>query len=244
MKDVNDVNVMKAPSFDAIPGVAAVFIGRGAVLRPEPASLVALLGPACAAGRGVVTAVQVHSERVLLADERTTAGPLGEGDAIVTRRRDLVLGIATADCLPIVAVDPAQGVLAVVHAGWRGTVAGVLERALQVMAGPMGARLSTTRVAIGPSARSCCYRVGSEVIDAFTRKRPEAAAAVFKKDAEGVRLDLVEANRLQALQAGVPPEGIEAIDVCSICRADLCHSYRRDGERAGRMWLLAALTSP
>ena len=235
------VIVMKAPLFDAIPGVAAVFVGRSREPRPDPASLAGALGLPAFAVRCVVTAAQIHSDRVLLADESANGGPLGEGDAIVTLAPGVVLGIGTADCLPIVACDPAAQVLGVAHAGWRGTVSGVLEKTLASMSAH-GARMERTRIAIGPSARVCCYEVGSEVIDAFFRLRPAVAPAVLKKEAGRTRLDLVGANRLQAMAAGVRSEAIEAIDVCSICRADLCHSYRREGPGAGRMWLLAALT--
>lgn len=235
--------VMKAPLFDAIPGVAAVFVGRAREPRPDPASLTGALGLPSLAVRHVVTAAQIHSARVLLASEDAAGGPLGEGDAIVTLAPGVVLGIGTADCVPIVACDPVARVLGAAHAGWRGTISGVLEKTLASMSA-RGARMERTHIAIGPSARVCCYEVGLEVIDAFSKQRPAEAASVLKTEAGRTRLDLVEANRLQAKAAGVRPEAIEAIDVCSICRADLCHSYRREGPGAGRMWLLAALTSP
>ena len=219
-----DVNVMKAPVLEAIPGIAAAFVGRQNAARPDPASLVGCLGLPAGAVRGVVTAAQIHSDRVLFADRPADGGPLGPGDAIVTRMRGLVLGIATADCVPI--------------------VAGVLERTLEAMARQGGARMPATRIALGPSARVCCYRVGAVVTGAFAAARPDAVGEAFVEDEGGARMDLIAANRRQALDAGVPAGSIGAIDVCSICRPEVCHSYRRDGPATGRMWLLAALEPP
>ena len=153
----------------------------------------------------------------------------------MTTTRGLALGIRTADCLPIIALDPAVPVLATVHAGWRGTAGGVLAATLEKMVSGYGALAERIRVVVGPGARACCYEVGPDVTKSFD------PAALVEQETGSVHLDLVAANRQQATDAGVDTEHFEAVATCSICSPGNCHSYRRDGESAGRMWLIAAL---
>ena len=241
------VNGFELPVLAGARGLTCRLFGRGDRPRPDPVELVRLLG--LPDGSVVATARQVHSSRCLVVDAQdasTSPGgrfDAGEGDALLTIRTGLALGVATADCLPIAAVDLEARALAVVHAGWRGTVDGVLAAALTRMIADLGARPERILVGAGAGAGACCYRVGGEVVERFSRQRPTHAAAVFSKRAGGsVHLDLVEANRLQALDAGVARERFGALPMCTICRPDLFPSYRRDGASAGRMWLLAALT--
>lgn len=233
----------------ALPGVACRFVGRGRDPRPDPASLVGWTG-AAGAPIPLATVKQVHSARCLEAGPAIAAlGPgrheVGEGDALVTSERGVALGIATADCLPLVAVDPEAGVLATVHAGWRGTLEGVLESALSMMIGRHGARPERILVGAGPAAGRCCYQIGPEVERAFGERRPSILGRIFAdlpvESGGGRALDLIEANRAQAEAAGVPPDRFESVGVCTLCNPAETHSYRREREHAGRMWLLAAL---
>ena len=106
----------------------------------------------------------------------------------------------------------------------------------------MEARAERIVVAAGPSARACCYEVGDDVAGAFRRDRPGHADRVVILERPGVtHVDLVEANRLQALDAGVDPARFESLGVCTICSPGTTHSFRRDGAAAGRMWALAML---
>jgi len=239
------MSVLRLPSFSSIPQLSCVLVGRADNPRPDPVTLLPLLGhgptPRLASLR------QIHSDRCLIVTEPMLSRvdgrtEVGEGDAMVTSLARVALGIATADCLPLVAVDPAVGVLGVVHAGWRGTVAGVLRRALEAMCEQLGARPERILVGAGPGAGVCCYRVGSDVVAQYLRAFPDRASELFRRDDAGdPYLDLVAANRIQALNAGVPARQFEALGLCTICHPRLCHSYRRDGPAAGRMWLLAAL---
>jgi hypothetical protein len=191
---------------------------------------------------------QIHSARCLVVARRDLpahagAHVVGEADALVTAERGMALGVATADCVPLVAVDPEAGALAVIHAGWRGTLAGVLPAAISAMRLQLGADPERIRIGAGPAAGPCCYEVGPDVLQPFMKQRPEIASLVISRVSDGRgRLDLVEANRLQALDAGISSGHFGSTGVCTICRPDVCHSYRRDGSAAGRMWLLAALT--
>ncbi len=235
------MNVLRLPLLDGLEGVSCVFVGRGPSPRPDPAGLLRLLDVDGRRTVRLATARQVHSDRCLVV-AGDDSGVAGEADALITRERGLALGIAAADCVPLVAIDAQAGVLGVVHAGWRGTLAGVLERALERMQEDLGARPERILVCAGPAAGACCYQVGSEVVEAFGRKRPtHAARALIERRPGEFFLDLIEANRLQAEAAGIFGGRFEALGVCTVCRPDLCHSYRRDGASAGRMWLLATL---
>jgi len=154
-----------------------------------------------------------------------------EADAAVADAPGLVLGIQTADCLPLLLVDPGRGLVAAAHAGWRGTAARVAEQAL----GALTARGSEPRdviAALGPCIGRCCYEVGEELRQAFG---PGGAAFFYPGPNGKPRLDVRAANLRQLLDAGVAAEAIHQLPDCTRCRPDLYHSYRRDGSGSGRM---------
>ncbi|HEV2199352.1 MAG TPA: peptidoglycan editing factor PgeF [Bryobacteraceae bacterium] len=171
--------------------------------------------------QGMATLRQIHSARVLVADR---PGLAGEGDALVTKRAGVALSVRTADCYPILLVDVEARVVAAVHAGWRGTSAGVVVEALR----RMNSAPERVWVAIGPGIGACCYEVGAEVAQLFG-------------DPHAKRVDLAEANRRQLRAAGVPDRNIDLLRHCTRCDAERFHSYRRDQDRAGRLisWIAA-----
>jgi polyphenol oxidase len=155
-------------------------------------------------------------------------------DALVTNTKGILLGVKTADCVPIILCDSRTGTCASVHAGWRGTLASILPRALDRMATEYGTRSEDVRAAIGPAALGCCYEVGSEVIDAFRKSFPDSEH-LMKATRDGHALiDLQKANREQLTNAGVAPERIHTAPLCTMCRTDLFFSYRREKSQYGR----------
>jgi YfiH family protein len=170
-------------------------------------------------GDRMATLKQVHSATVLTA---TTEGCVGEGDALITDLPGLSLAVRTADCLPILLVDPRNRAIAAVHSGWRGTVAGVAVNALNKMQENYKTNPFEIVAAIGPGIGPCCYEVGPEV------------AAQFGLVGR-THLNLADAKRTQLVAAGIPDSQIEMLPYCTKCRADLFHSFRRDHAAAGRM---------
>ena len=163
-----------------------------------------------------------------------------EADAAVAEEPGLVLGIATADCLPVLLVDPARGAIAAAHAGWRGTRAGVVARTVEALVAG-GSRPDDLAVAIGPGIGSCCYEVGEELRAAFG---PDGGA-FFQPGPRGrPHLDVRAANVRQLLDAGVPTDRIHHVDECTSCRPDAYYSYRRDGKGTGRMISFVGWTLP
>jgi YfiH family protein len=164
---------------------------------------------------GMASLRQVHSSRVLTA---SAPGLIGEGDALVTNCTGVPVSVRTADCYPMLLVDIETRAVAAVHAGWRGTSAGVVREALR----QMSADPNNVRAAIGPGIGECCYYVGTEVARLFGHT-------------DARRIDLAAANRQQLLSAGVRAEHVELIAQCTCCDAGNFHSFRRDKEQAGRM---------
>jgi YfiH family protein len=170
---------------------------------------------------------QIHSDKVLIVDR---GGVFGEGDAMISNQPGITLTIRTADCLPILMADVRNRAVAAVHAGWRGTVLEILPKTVQAMADCFGTGLDDLVVAIGPGIGHCCFEVGPEVAIQFAPLFPE------RRDLDGrTKLDLVETNRRLLGRNGGRVGQLDASDLCSCCRADLFHSYRRDRESAGRM---------
>jgi YfiH family protein len=155
-------------------------------------------------------------------------------DGLATDTAGLLLGVKTADCVPVLLGDSQTGACAAVHAGWRGTLAGIVKHALGRMREEFGTDPGQVRVAIGPAALACCYEVGTEVIEAF-RAKSSNSDSLFTPTREGHALvDLHEANRRQLVASGVSVERIHLLPLCTMCRPDLFFSYRHDRKLYGR----------
>ncbi len=168
---------------------------------------------------------QIHSNRVVRAD---TAGVRGEADALVTREPGLHAAIRTADCMPILLGDPVHRAVAAIHSGWRGTAAGIADRAVSRMGVEYGSRPEDLRAAIGPGIGLCCYEVGPEVAEQFGKTGR-------------VHLDLAGELVMQLTNAGISRSCIQLGSFCTFCQAEEFWSYRREKEGAGRMWSAAGV---
>jgi len=234
-----DLRLLTWPALDASGAGAAVTARAGGVSSGPYESLNLSLSvgddPGCvlenrhrlatafgAAPGDFVFARQVHGAGVRVvteADRGSGAFRLDDAvddtDALVTTSPAVVLAIPTADCVPIVLHDPVAGVLACVHAGWRGTVAGVTAATLAVMQG-LGTRPSDVVAGIGPAVGADRYQVGPDVHQAVTRSFGPAAAQFIHPDPSAPgrwRLNLRAANRHALRQAGVPGARIHATDI-------------------------------
>ena len=176
----------------------------------------------------LVTVRQIHSARVI--DAATFPGPNVEGDAIISNRSETAVAVRTADCFPILLADPVARVVAAVHAGWRGTVAGIVAATLERMQEVYAVDPRDVIAAIGPGIGSCCFEVGPEVAREFARwdRRLECTT---KKES----VDLAAANVYQLAECGVLARNIVHGSLCTVDRPDLFFSFRKERERAGRM---------
>lgn len=157
-----------------------------------------------------------------------------KSDALMTRQTDVLLGVKTADCVPILLGDARTGALAAVHAGWRGTVNSIISKSLREMRRAFGTQSADVYAAIGPAALACCYEIGPEVISAFKEQFADADTLFTAHRNGHARIDLHAANRRQLVAAGVPDAQIWAAPLCTMCRTDLFFSYRREKVLYGR----------
>ena len=192
------------------------------------------------------------------------------GDALIADRAGLLLAIRVADCVPILMVDPKRRAVAAAHAGWRGALARVVEKAAGEMCRMFHSRPRNLMAAVGPSIRRCCYEVGPEVADAFCGAFPAGEEFFHKVAATGeelrmalryqtlfnfqappghqaedalskIHLDLAAAVRDQLEHAGVPRTRIFVADYCTACRTDMFYSFRQEGALAGRMMAMIGM---
>ncbi len=202
----------------------------------------------------LISLKQIHSDVIHLFDA-APAEPC-RGDASVTNRSGLLLAVQTADCVPILLVDPKKRAVAAVHAGWRGTLQRIVVKAIGQMQMQFKSKPADLLAAIGPSIGGCCYEVGTEVATQFQSQFAEAPEWFdeFRTGDEpnpiqwlnmmppghqpppkNVLLDLRKANRGQLLGASLRAPNIVVSDLCTACRRDLLFSYRKEGAQSGRL---------
>jgi YfiH family protein len=182
----------------------------------------------------IAWATQVHGAHVLTP---RGAGLAGTGDALVARGPEVVLAVGAADCLAVLAWDRAGRAVAAAHAGWRGLVAGILPRTLDLLAG-LDVAPEHLEVALGPRIGPCCFVVGPEVAARFPA---ELVRSARHAGPDRVTVDLAAEARRQLLGAGVGAASILDQGECTACRPESYFSHRRDRGRTGRAWGLIAL---
>ena len=210
----------------------------------------------------VVSLKQMHGDTIRWVNDRDPHEGL-EGDGLLTSVPGLLLGVRTADCVPILLVDCRRRIVGNLHAGWRGTLRGITASAIrQLLEG--GSDVADLRVAFGPAIGSCCYQVGPEVVAAFRAEFPGADTFFSRQgpsrdrqrtdenadtgtrgrgevEKESKFLDLQKANFAQAIGAGLRPHQVFRNAYCTHCDPETFHSYRRDGAKAGRMFALIGI---
>lgn len=192
------------------------------------------------AGFPLVTVRQIHSSvvRHLTLAEGRPGFSLGEADGIITAEPGVLLGIQTADCIPVLLADRRRRAVAALHAGWRGTLKRIVEVGVRRMRKEYGSQPEDLVAAIGPGIGQCCYRVGEEVRGAFAAQFSYAAELFRETDGHEGRkphLDLAEANRRQLLAVGLAASEISVVGECTSCRIDRYFSYRAERGCTGRM---------
>ncbi len=236
---------------------------KAAVQRNRKAFLFATGCGGRAAGWPLVMLRQIHSDLIHCVSE-VPERPLA-GDGLVTSTPRILLGILTADCLPVVLVDTKRQAVGVFHAGWRGTAKRIVEKGVGEMQRWFGSRPQDLKGVIGPGIRGCCYQVGPEVRSSF-ESQFEYGSTLFRETKERneihekypllfltarspghselptkIFLDLSEANRRQLLNAGVPERNISDIGLCSSCHVDQFFSHRAEKGVTGRMMAVVGI---
>ena len=176
---------------------------------------------------------QIHSGVSVVA-EAAAPETISEADGIMTKQAGILLGVMTADCIPVLVADPVNRAVAAFHAGWRGTVARIVEHGVAQMTAEFGSDPAQMVAAVGPGIGLCCYAVGGDVEAQFAAQF-SYGAELFLKGNETSRLDLIEANRRQLLSAGLAEGAVAIVGGCTSCQPWYFYSHRASGGHAGRM---------
>ncbi len=262
----NGIPFFKAACLDSMVGLSHGFFTRCGGVSPPPYAtlnvgplsddaatnraenlrrIAAVLG---APAQAVVAARQVHGTEVIRVTESNvyrsifSGAPSVEGDALVTNRRGVWLGILTADCVPVLIVDPVNRVVAAIHAGWRGTYGRVVSHTILAMTRNFGSMPADLLAALGPAIGPCCYEVGEEVARLFVRTPGSGHPPVCRRARGAWSLDLARSNGYELEEAGIPEARIMKIPVCTRCQSDLFFSVRAQGDPTGRQIALIGLT--
>lgn len=184
---------------------------------------------------------QVHGTRVVRVG--SPAEQVGEADGMLTTESGVGLAVLTADCVPLLGVAPRHRAVMALHAGWRGSLAGIAAVALRMAADELGIPPHAWQVALGPSIGGCCYEVEAEIGRRFVDRWGAMPDAWRPAGAHG-QLDLRRANRAILVAHGVAAENVADVGPCTSCAGDEFFSHRRSGGRAGRQLSLIGRPGP
>jgi polyphenol oxidase len=216
----------------------------------------------------LLTLKQIHSSVVrffpMSLAESNRGLPARAGDASLTNSTGLLLGVQTADCVPILLIDPKKRAVAAIHAGWRGTLARIAEKTVGEMRAHFGSKPADILAALGPAIGGCCYEVGTELVAEFTSQFVDAEEYFdelrtgeepnplqwlnmmppgHQPPPKSVRLDLRKANRAQLCAAGLHAASVFVSELCTACHTGLFFSYRKESSRSGRLLSVTGVQS-
>lgn len=178
---------------------------------------------------------QVHATEIAAVDETSQESQLEGVDALMTNVRGLCIGVSTADCIPVLLYDKVHRAVSAIHAGWRGTVKRIAEKAVAQMTAVYGSRPADMIAQIGPGIRVESFEVGDEVYEAFAAAG-FAMETISRRYGERWHIDLPECNRQQLLRTGIPEAQISVSPICTYQHPDLYFSARRLSINSGRIF--------
>jgi len=199
-----------------------------------------LLDAAGCQGRRLRQARQVHGRGVVEVGADGGTDNDAPADALLSDDPGCVVSVRIADCAPILLASEDGMLVAAVHAGWRGVIAGVIGAAVDAMRARLGGRVDGVVAAVGPCIGVDAFEVGPEVVDVFRKAFPHSPPLRPGADGKGF-VDLAAAVRRRLIDAGVDPRRIDVGELCTFAGRDEFFSHRRENGRTGRM---AAIISP
>ena len=192
--------------------------------------------------KNAVVAFQTHTSNI----RKVTKEDIGKGvfkpqdytdvDGLVTDQKDILLVTQYADCTPLLFFDPVKKVAATSHGGWRGTVAEIALKTVEIMVNDYGSKAQDIICAIGPNISKCCYEVDDPVIEEINKLSYLAKSLCYTPKGNGkYMLDLKETNRQILIHAGIKEENIDLADLCTCCNSDVFHSHRATSGKRGTL---------
>lgn len=185
----------------------------------------------------VVYLKQVHSDNIFIYNNNDIINE--EGDAIISNNKNVIIGVFTADCVPVILVDEVKKVSAAIHSGWRGTFNSITLKTIEKMKSEFKCNSKNIKAYIGPHIRSCCYEVSKELKEKFLEKKKEIKESdLFNKN----NLNLEECILNDLSNSGVKEENINTLELCTYCSKKIkLHSYRKSNGNYGRMFTFIIL---
>ncbi|MGN0144957.1 MAG: peptidoglycan editing factor PgeF [Clostridium sp.] len=188
--------------------------------------------------REVAYLKQIHSDKILDYNLESNFND-NEGDAIITKEKEVIIGVFTADCVPVIIVDDNKGVAAAVHSGWRGTFESITYKTVEKMKKEYGCSAENIKVYIGPHIRKCCYEVSEELKEKFIEKKSDIDCNVLFNNRN---LNLEACIEQDLKNAGVKEDNINSLNLCTYCCDSIkLHSYRKSEGSYGRMFAFVIL---
>jgi len=240
---MDEIPIIRSRLFSRYPSVVFGFSTRVGGVSPEPFGMNLSFNvgdkPSRVAEnrRRFLEVLNVPSDRLAIPRQSHSKtvrrvshpGEYSNCDALVTDEEEVYLAVSVADCIPLFMYDPKKSVIAAVHVGWRGSSSGIVKETLRVLRAEFLTVAEDLVVYLGPSARACCYEVREDVASKFPPQ------FLHGKSPGKLMLDLVNLTKAELIEIGVQEDQIDGDGRCTICTPELFHSYRRDGERSGRM---------
>ena len=204
--------------------VIAFFTGKNPGADPAHLSKVLNINP-----EKIYMPIQKHTDKIAVIG--SPYDPL-IADAVITKEHGILLGVQVADCVPILLYETTKGIMAAVHAGWRGTAESILKKTVKIVVDRFICSGDNIYIALGPAIRWCCYHVDFEVMNAVVCATGPGDYVTNKADK--YCLDLPQANKYQALSVGIPEKNIWLSEECTFCNPDKFYSYRYARGTTGR----------
>ncbi|WP_294402080.1 peptidoglycan editing factor PgeF [uncultured Clostridium sp.] len=182
---------------------------------------------------------QIHSDTILNYKLDDAKFNNNEGDAIVTDEKEVIIGVFTADCVPVILVDDKRGISAAIHSGWRGTFESITLKTVEKMKSEHGCKGEDIKAFIGPHIRKCCYEVSEELKEKFLDKKKEIDPEILF---DNRNLNLEACIEKDLLDGGIKAENINSLNLCTYCCDKIkLHSYRKSEGSYGRMFTFVIL---
>lgn len=174
---------------------------------------------------------QVHGDQISLVDTSNANSEIPICDALITQEKNRALMVMVADCIPVLAYDPVQKVIAAIHAGRAGIFSEIIPKSIEKMKNRYGSKTEDILVNLGPSIHQCCYEVGAEIKDEAHNAGYDYA---IQTDGSKYFLDLLSIADRQLQASGIIKKHIEASNQCTACNTDIFYSYRAEKNNCGR----------
>lgn len=179
--------------------------------------------------KNLVLMEQVHQNQIKVVTGKNRGEMVAGVDGLITTRPEVVLGVRTADCLPILLYDPVRKVIGAAHAGWKGVLRNIPQKMVEVMI-RLGSLPEDILVGIGPHIAGCCYNIEAQRVERFRKKFNSPKGMIIEKKNE-IYLDLVIPAVLQLVHTGVLRKNIYCPPTCTSCQNKEFFSYRKDSNK-------------